>query len=41
LQKSGCRPASLGLQHDLIDPSAASARPEVVYPKLIELIQAP
>ena len=34
-------PASLGLDHDVIDPSQASARPDVVYPKLIELIQAP
>jgi carboxylesterase len=34
-------PVSLGLQHDLLDPSAPGAHPEVVYPKLIELIQAP
>jgi pimeloyl-ACP methyl ester carboxylesterase len=34
-------PSSLGLQHDLINPLAANAHPEAVYPKLIELIQAP
>ena len=34
-------PAELGLAHDLIGPGAYNARPDVVYPKLIELIQAP
>lgn len=31
-------PAELGLHHDLIDPSEPGARPDVVYPKLVELM---
>jgi alpha-beta hydrolase superfamily lysophospholipase len=31
-------PAELKLHHDLIDPSEPDAHPEVVYPKLIELM---
>ena len=33
--------ASLGLGHDLIDPSQPGQRTDIIYPKLIELIQAP
>ena len=31
-------PAELGLPHDLIDPESTGARVELVYPKLLELI---
>ncbi len=31
-------PADLNLHHDLIDPSEPDARPELVYPKLVELL---
>lgn len=34
-------PSELNLPHDLIDPGDPGANPEVVYTKLIELIQAP
>lgn len=34
-------PAELKLHHDLIDPNEPDARPEVVYAKLLELIDAP
>ena len=32
-------PLELGLNHDLIDPNAAGARTELVYPKLLELLE--
>jgi alpha-beta hydrolase superfamily lysophospholipase len=32
-------PVELKLNHDLIDPNAADARPELVYPKLLELLE--
>ena len=31
-------PAELGLPHDLIDPAKPEGRPEIVFPKLLELI---
>jgi hypothetical protein len=34
-------PAELGLDHDLIDPDSPHANTDAVYPRLIELIQAP
>jgi carboxylesterase len=30
--------SSLGLGHDLIDPSQSNQRTDIVYPKLIELV---
>jgi carboxylesterase len=32
-------PRALGLPHDIMDPREASAHPEIVYPRLIELVE--